>query len=401
MDEKPQATIEIFNEAKPALELGIAEYLEWMALNAYAQNTKRVHSRVLSQFLSFIKAGTYPWNEIFTGHTLRRFQKIAGSTVIHAVTGLARYLYSRGKIAQPIQLSKSMPPLPIIYEDYLLYQKKYRQTPDVSVRQIRRVLCAFDGYCQQNGIELQTLKIEHVDAFRDVFFNNFASTTRGLYRGYLRGFLRYLYQERQILTSDLAAMVVGRREYAQARPPQFLRPVEVEKLFASPNSCSASGLRTYAIVHLAYTMGLRPCEISHICLDDICFGRQLLRLTSRKGGNPVELPIPEHTLKALAAYIIGARPTTSYRRLFLTLDLPYRPLSPNAVGCRISRAMKQSGLNATAYWMRHTYAQSLLEAGASIFEIKEMLGHDKIESTKRYLRVHTKLMRQVLFDEIL
>ena len=63
--------------------------------------------------------------------------------------------------------------------------------------------------------------------------------------------------------------------------------------------------------------------------------------------------------------------------------------------------MKHSGLNASAYWMRHTYAQNLLEAGASIFDIKEMLGHDKIESTKRYLHVHTKLMRQVLFDETL
>ena len=63
--------------------------------------------------------------------------------------------------------------------------------------------------------------------------------------------------------------------------------------------------------------------------------------------------------------------------------------------------MKHAGLNASAYWMRHTYAQNLLEAGASIFDIKEMLGHDKIESTQRYLRVHTKLMRQVLFDETL
>jgi len=76
-------------------------------------------------------------------------------------------------------------------------------------------------------------------------------------------------------------------------------------------------------------------------------------------------------------------------------------LHPNTVGVTISKAMKHAGLNASAYWMRHTYAQNLLEAGASIFDIKEMLGHEKIESTKRYLCVHTKLMRQVLFDETL
>jgi site-specific recombinase XerD len=57
-------------------------------------------------------------------------------------------------------------------------------------------------------------------------------------------------------------------------------------------------------------------------------------------------------------------------------------MTPNAIGGRITFAMKQEGLNATAYWLRHTYAQNLLEAGASIFNIKEMQGNDKIESTK-------------------
>ncbi|BBO85035.1 hypothetical protein DSCO28_56010 [Desulfosarcina ovata subsp. sediminis] len=83
----------------------------------------------------------------------------------------------------------------------------------------------------------------------------------------------------------------------------------------------------------------------------------------------------------------------------MTLQPPYRPTTANMIGQHITKAMRKVGLNATAYWLRHTYAQNLLEAGASIFEIKEMLGHDNIESTQRYLHVHTQLMRQVLFDE--
>ena len=289
--------------------------------------------------------------------------------------------------------------MPVLYEEYLLYQKKYRQVSDRFITHIRRVLCSFDSYCHRNGIQLQSLKIEHIDAFQGEFFKDLSSSTRHTYRNYLRRFLSYLHHERRILTTDLAPMVIGRREYAQAKPPKFLRPAEVQQLFASLSLSSASDIRTYAIVHLAYTMGLRPKEISLIRLNDISFCRKLLRLTVRKGDNPLQLPVPEHTLKAVAAYIIGVRPTTDYRRLFLTLPPPYRPLSPNAVGCRITFAMKRAGLDTSAYWLRHTYAQNLLEAGASIFEIKEMLGHDKIESTQRYLHVHTKLMRQVLFDE--
>jgi integrase/recombinase XerD len=61
--------------------------------------------------------------------------------------------------------------------------------------------------------------------------------------------------------------------------------------------------------------------------------------------------------------------------------------------------MRRVNLPATAYWLRHTYAQNLLESGVTIFEIMEMMGHDKIESTKVYLHVHVKLMRKVLFHE--
>jgi site-specific recombinase XerD len=61
--------------------------------------------------------------------------------------------------------------------------------------------------------------------------------------------------------------------------------------------------------------------------------------------------------------------------------------------------MHKTGLASSAYWLRHTYAQNLLEAGASLYEIKEMLGHNTIESTRQYLHIHIMLMREVLFDE--
>jgi site-specific recombinase XerD len=193
--------------------------------------------------------------------------------------------------------------------------------------------------------------------------------------------------------------VVGRREYAQAKPPNFLRRQEIRKLFAALTIGSASDIRTYALVQLAYTMGLRHKEISQIRLNDIRFSTQQLTLPERKGTNPIELPMPEHSVKAIAAYVIAARPKSEHRRVFLTLHPPFRPMSSGTVGYHITKAMRKVGLRSTAYWLRHTYAQNLLEAGASIFEIKEMLGHDKIESTKNYLRIHIQLMRKVLFDE--
>ncbi len=61
--------------------------------------------------------------------------------------------------------------------------------------------------------------------------------------------------------------------------------------------------------------------------------------------------------------------------------------------------MKQAGLPSSAYWLRHTYAQNLLHLGQSIYEVKEMMGHQNIQSTHRYLHINTELMRKVLFHE--
>jgi site-specific recombinase XerD len=155
------------------------------------------------------------------------------------------------------------------------------------------------------------------------------------------------------------------------------------------------------MVHLAYTLGLRPKEISRIRLDDISFSKAELTVPERKGQNPVTLPMPEQTVKAIAAYLIGVRPKSKHRTLFLSLQRTHGPVSTATVVGGIAKSMHKAGVPGSAYWLRHTYAQHLLETGVSVFEIKMMLGHERIESTKSYLHIHTKLMREVLFDETL
>ena len=383
------------------LKQAIEDYLQWMKSVGYARKTRQSYQTKLNQFLCCSKNTTTTWEKLFTPDYLQGFKKNAGQSALTAINGLARYLFGQGKIPQPLPNRPPPIDLPKIYEDYLDYQQTHRQATARLISSIKRVLVVFNQYLQSHKIDLRSLKIEQVDAFLAQFLAPFAAASCRIYRGRLRGFLTYLYHERHIIKRDLAPFVVSRREYAQAKPPNFLRPQEIRKLFAGLTIDTASDIQTNALVQLAYTMGLRPKEISRISLDDISFSAQLLKVPDRKGKNPVELPMPEHTVKALAAYVIGARPQNEHRYVFLTRLPPFRPMSPNVVGHHITKAMRNSSLRSTAYWLRHTYAQNLLEAGCSIFEIKEMLGHDKIESTKLYLHVHLKLMRKVLFDETL
>ena len=147
--------------------------------------------------------------------------------------------------------------------------------------------------------------------------------TKKLYRVYLRGFVRYLYQERKIFKKNLSALLVTPPLYGRSKPPRFLRPREINKLFVTLKLSTPLEIRTYAMVHLAYTLGLRPVEISKITLDDISFQKAELTLRHRKANNPITLPLTEQTIKAIALYVLRVRPGNSHRELFLSFFIPY------------------------------------------------------------------------------
>jgi site-specific recombinase XerD len=335
---------------------------------------------------------------MFTFDTLEAFQNYSGyKGTCRALRALSDYLFSQGRIDQPLQLSKPKSPLPDIYEHYLLYHAQSRQPSPGYLRQVRRILGLLHEYLKRHNIKLRTLKIDHLDAFMATF--KVSDNTRRIYRYHLRGFLKYLYHEGKIIRRNLAPLLIGPPQFAQKKLPKFLRPKQLQKLFASLKLSTPTQIRTYAMVHLAYPLGLRPVEITRITLDDISFQKKELTLSERKMQNPITLPIPEKTIKAMALYVSKGRPESPSRHLFLTHHFPYHPVSATTVVLYISKAMKEAGLPSSAYWLRHTYAQNLLHIGRSIYEVKEMMGHQNIQSTHRYLHINTELMRKVLFDE--
>jgi site-specific recombinase XerD len=307
----------------------------------------------------------------------------------HASIGLSGHLHQKGYKVK----------LPDIYEQYFLYLEHTREISQAQITSVRRVLASLHDYFENHNLSLAALKIEHLDAFMGEF--KVAKTTRRIYRCHVRGFLKYLYAERKIIKKDLAPLLVGPPQFAQKKPPKFLRPVEVQKLFSSLKLETSVDIRTYAMIHLAYALGLRPIEISRITLDHISFIRGELSIKERKTENPTILPLPKQTVRAIAAYVFKARPKTELRDIFLTHSRPHLPLRPGTLVCAIRTAMKKAGLSSSAYWLRHTYAQNLLGMGRTIYEIKEMMGHQNIQSTQRYLYIDTERMRKVLFNETL
>jgi integrase/recombinase XerD len=246
------------------------------------------HIRILRDFALFVIHQGLCWTEMFTFKTIEAFQPDSGYKGVSGVlTALSDYLVSRGRIDHPFQLARPKPSLPDVYEAYLLYHaESLGSSPGLHTR-IRGVLRPLHDYLEKKGIPLSRLNLEDCDAFLATF--KVSDYSRKLYRSCLRGFLKYLYHEKGILKRDMAPLLVGPPQFAQRRLPKFLRPAQVKKLFASLKISTPTEIRTYAMVHLAYSLGLRPAEISKITLDDISFQQGELTLRERKGGDLITL----------------------------------------------------------------------------------------------------------------
>ena len=378
----------------------ILDYMRWIRSveKEKGSPSHKRYKRILIDFLIYVIHKDMVWESMFTPDTVEAFCIYSGyQGAFTALRALSDYLFRQGAIDHPLSLKKPTPPLPDIYEGYLLYHSQSLNSSPIHLRRIRRVLSPFHEYLGKNGISLSKLKIEHCDAFMATF--KVSDYSRRLYRYCLRGFLKYLYYEEKVIKRDLAPLLVGPPQFAQKRLPRFLHPQQVKKLFASLKLSTSTQMRTYAMIHLAYSLGLRPAEISRIELDDISFQQKELTLRERKGGDVITLPVPENTIRAIALYVSKGRPQGASRYLFLNHHFPYHPMKPNSVVGHIAEAMRHAGLPSSAYWLRHTYAQNLLHMGRSIYEVKEMMGHQNIQSTHRSLHISTELMREVLFDE--
>jgi integrase/recombinase XerD len=396
----PLGGFDVGNEDITRLTQAVVDFIGWLSATGNSKNLREHYDQTLIEFIVFALQKRLAWENMFSLDTLRVFGKNSTSMTdaIHVLTAFSDYLYEKGTINELLEVPDDRVLLPDIYEKYLLYLQQEKAVSKVLVKSSRRVLSPLNAYLDQHAIDLPNLKIQHIDEFMSEFTKPFSNVTRGIYRNQIRGFLKYIHREK-VIKKDIAHLLVGPRKFGEPRPPKFLRPEEVKKLFGSITLDSPVKIRTYAMLLLSYSLGLRPIEIKRLTLDDVSFQEAEITITIRKTKNPAIMPLPEETLKAIAAYVYKARPQSHLRALFLTVHKPYRPVSTTLVSEDISRIIRSAGLSASAYWLRHTYAQSLLCMGHSIYDIKEMMGHESIRSTQRYLHVDIEHMRKVLFDE--
>ncbi len=206
---------------------------------------------------------------------------------------------------------------------------------------------------------------------------------------------RFLVRERRLSADPTANM-----ESAQVtrRLPETLTLEEVEKILASPLPFTMLGVRDKAMLELLYATGLRVSELVNLTLNDVNVEAGFLRCIG-KGNKERIVPIGTAARKALTDYLSFSRPQlarqTSERALFLTVR--GNRFNRSDVQQLLHRHVKRAGVTrrVSPHTLRHTFATHLLEHGADLRSIQEMLGHADIATTQVYTHVSTEQLREV------
>jgi integrase/recombinase XerC/integrase/recombinase XerD len=196
---------------------------------------------------------------------------------------------------------------------------------------------------------------------------------------------------------DNPAELVGSPKRPQ-RLPRVLKEAEVAALLDRIGATTPLELRDRAMFELAYACGLRAEEIVSLELDAVDFDSELVRVEG-KGGRTRVIPAGEHALRALERYLARGRPPLAVGgENWLFLSKSGRRLSTSDVRRRLRTWARQAALaGAHPHALRHSFATHLLEGGADLRAIQELLGHATISTTQVYTRVQSGRLRSAYY----
>jgi integrase/recombinase XerD len=213
----------------------------------------------------------------------------------------------------------------------------------------------------------------------------------------VRGFHRFLVLEGATAT-DPADQV--QPPAAPKRLPKALSIDDVERVLAASGTGDApGGLRDRALLEVLYGSGARISEAVGLAVDDLDLRDGLVRLRG-KGSKERIVPLGRFAVAAVDAYLVRARPVLAGRGTgnpALFLNARGGPLSRQSAWAVLAASAQRAGLTAkvSPHTLRHSFATHLLEGGADIRVVQELLGHASVSTTQIYTRVTADTLREV------
>lgn len=213
----------------------------------------------------------------------------------------------------------------------------------------------------------------------------------------LKSFYNYLMDEKQVTTNPF--LQIQQMKTAK-RLPVFLSKDEAKLFVESENGIDPSSLRNRALFELAYGCGLRASELLNLKISNLDLNEGYLKAFG-KGSKERLVPMGQEAIKAVEAWLESGRPkfTVPESDDWLFLNTRGNPLSRNGLWDIVKNKSKAVlGKAIGPHVLRHSFASHLLEGGANIREVQELLGHASITTTQIYTHIDQSQLRKS-FDQ--
>lgn len=223
---------------------------------------------------------------------------------------------------------------------------------------------------------------------------NYARTTMARRLACLRSFYRYCCREGLATTNPAKVLRTPR---AGRRLPHFLSTEQVARLLEAPPANQVLGLRDRAILETLYSAGLRVAELASLNVESWDKDAGVLRVVG-KGRKERFAPIGRYAAIALTRWLEVRQPdlrAPAIQQAAMFLNKRGRRLTTRSVGRLLEKYIRQTGLDklTTPHTLRHSFATHLLDGGADLRSVQELLGHKSLTTTQIYTHVSTRRLR--------
>jgi len=205
----------------------------------------------------------------------------------------------------------------------------------------------------------------------------------------LKNFYRFLHQTGRIAINPTDVVVLPR--HPKLLPPVLLKSREMKRLLDAPDLGNPLGFRDRTIMEVLYATGMRLGELVALQVDDLDFEQGLIRIQCGKGQKPRIVPMGEAAASWLTRYVEEVRPVLADGSKTKTLFFNRfkKPLQKCGWHKKLLSYLQDAGIKKkfTSHGFRHAVATAMLERGADMRHIQELLGHDNLTTTERYLHV--------------
>lgn len=276
------------------------------------------------------------------------------------------------------------------YLDYLEYQKKYSL---YTVDNYDKDITDFKEY-----LIIKKINFENVDyrLARDYLVNlhekNYKSKTICRHISSLRNFYRFLVSKNYVKDNPFSLISNPKVE---KRLPNFLYYNDLEKLEETPDLNNNMGIRDELIIELLYATGCRVSELSSIKINDIDFENKSIRIFG-KGKKERIVFYGEKASKLIDNYLN----IRNFNNEYLILNSKGKKITDRGIRLILEKNVQKSGVktHVTPHTMRHTFATHMLNEGAPLIAVQELLGHEDLKATEIYTHVSNERLRRVYLE---